>query len=125
MKKIGIIFTLVLMIVFSTVVNASPGKSDVKVAKNEQGKYVTGYIVIPEIEPLYNSVGDITGDGVNLRAKPSTNSTILEVMYRGEVVNIYYDKSGGWEGGYRWLYVMRHKTGTYGWVYGKYVADWD
>lgn len=31
------------MIVFSTVVNASPGKSDVKVAENEQGKYVADW----------------------------------------------------------------------------------
>ena len=96
---------------------------------NDNTDWVQAEIVIPEETqnvsravnfPCY---GDVTGNGVNLRKSASFNGTVLELMYKGEVVYINYSKSSGYVNGYRWLYVKRAKTGTIGYVYEKYVSD--
>lgn len=65
------------------------------------------------------------GDGVRLRKNPSKSASILELMYKGEVVIINYTKSGTASNAYKWLYVKRMKTGTWGWTYHDYIMDWD
>lgn len=91
---------------------------------NVDDEWVEATIVIPEsdslISPLINfpAYGEITGDGVNLRAAASFSGTVLELMYRGELVYINYDKSSG-----SWLYIKRAKTGRIGYVYKTYVSD--
>lgn len=67
--------------------------------------------------------GDIVGNGVRLRSKPSTSGTILESMYDGEEVWIDFDKSWAESNG-TWYYITRLQTGTKGWVDARYLASW-
>ncbi len=129
MKRLYLFLTILLTCVFITPVSAAqiPSSSvEIKVQDNVDG-YITGTIIISdEIQPLYYETGDIVGNGVNLRKAPSRTSTILEQMYNGEIVYIDYQMGPEvWEDGYRWLYIQRKKTGTYGYVYGKYVWNWN
>ncbi len=63
--------------------------------------------------------GKVYGDGVRLRKAPSLTSTVLELMDKGEVVSINFDKSQLSKGYY---YVKRIKTGTRGYASVKYVS---
>lgn len=58
--------------------------------------------------------GIVTGDGVRLRAEPSSSGAILEKMYVGEYVTIRKEDSG-------WYNVQRLKTGTIGWASQSYI----
>lgn len=62
--------------------------------------------------------GRVTGDGVRLRKEASLTSTVLELMDKGEVVSINFDKSKLSKGYY---YVKRVKTGTRGYASVKYI----
>ena len=67
--------------------------------------------------------GEINGNGVRLRAKPSTSASVLELMYDGEKIWIDWDKYG--TAGLSWYYIQRIKTGTYGWTSASYVCSLD
>ena len=57
----------------------------------------------------------VLADGVRLRDWPSSNGTILELMYRGEsvlVINL----------GNTWSKVKRIQTGTYGYCKTQYIG---
>lgn len=94
-------------------------------AKAESAEQVAGetvaQIVVPEAV-VYSNVthlaadGIVEGDGVRLRKKPSSSSTVLALMYNGEYVNIlpYYSTAN-------WHYVERIKTGVYGYVNKAYI----
>lgn len=129
MKKIYLLLALLLAFSFTTPVYAAaiqPSSFEIPV-EDESGDYIVGTIIIPDdIQPFYTETGDIVGDGVNLRKAPNRTSTILEKMYNGEIVYIDYQHGPEvWEDGYQWLYIQHKKTGTYGYVYGKYVWNWN
>lgn len=65
--------------------------------------------------------GEVTDNGVRLRAGSSTTATILELMYSGEAVCINFGVSGGYNG---WYYLQRLKTGTWGWASSSYIDPW-
>lgn len=67
--------------------------------------------------------GHVSGDGVRLRATPSTSGRVLELMYDGEYVWIDWSSYG--DGGFSWYRIQRIKTGTYGWVSTQYISHWD
>lgn len=64
-----------------------------------------------------NITGHINGNGVRLRAQPSTSAPILGVMYQGEMVRIYMSESNG-----GWYKVVRVQNSTSGWVARSYVT---
>ena len=59
--------------------------------------------------------GLITGDGVRLRATPSSSGAVLEKMYRGEHVWILQE-------GTSWTKIQRIETGTVGWASSAYIT---
>ena len=65
--------------------------------------------------------GEVTNNGVRLRNQPSSTAAILELMYNGEAVCINYGVSSGGSG---WYYLMRIKTGTWGWASTSYIDAW-
>lgn len=65
-----------------------------------------------------NADGEITGDGVRLRSGPSSTSSILEVMYNGELVILRGLSNPNWPK------IKRCKTSTVGYVSKKYVVFW-
>lgn len=73
----------------------------------------------------FTQLAKINGDGVRLRQTPE-NGTILELMYKDELVLI--DPEVQVPSGYpaSWVYIKRLKTGTIGWMEDSYyVHDWD
>ena len=70
-----------------------------------------------EISTKASNIGIVNGDGVRLRAQPSLSSTVLETMYKREVVVIDYSQSNG-----TWYKVTRQKTGRSGWVTKTYIT---
>jgi hypothetical protein len=58
----------------------------------------------------------ITGDGVRLRTQPNTSSTVLGLLYRGDVIDPW---NGDWVNGWQSGYSPRH--GRWGWVHGAYT----
>lgn len=94
-------------------------------AKAESAEPVAGEtvarIVVPEAV-VYSNVthfaadGIVEGDGVRLRKKPSSSSTVVALMYSGEFVNIYPSASTA-----NWYFVERIKTGAYGYANKAYI----
>ena len=93
------------------------------------GAYVEDSILVPE-EELRVDVdlvtreyieGTVTGDGVRLRAEPSTSGTVLELMYKGERVRI--DNSVQAQLPYGWMRVQRIETGRWGYVSWDYINE--
>lgn len=70
-----------------------------------------------EISTQTSKRGIVNGDGIRLRSQPSLSSTVLETMYKGEVVEIDYSQSNG-----SWYKVTRQKTGRSGWVTKTYIT---
>ncbi len=90
---------------------------------NIQQEMSVGYEVI-NYRPVYSvrniHKGTIVGDGVRLRKKPSSTSTVLELMNKGE--SVYVDPQTSAESGKgKWTYIQRDKTGTWGWVSNDYI----
>lgn len=78
-------------------------------------------VAVPEAETFATvksvaATGVVDGYGVRLRKKPSTSSTILELMNNEEFVHIYKNESTT-----NWYYVKRLKTGTCGYASKDYV----
>lgn len=67
--------------------------------------------------------GEVVGNGVRLRTSPSTSGTVIELLYYGERVSIDLTTSTSKSDG-SWYYVMRIKTGTWGWVSADYIMYW-
>ena len=114
---------LLCSLVFSNVnsVYANNKSSIEKTNENDTEEKEYGFAIISyATNNRAGAPATVEGDGVRLRAKPSTNSTILELMYNGELVYINYKKvkSG-------WYYVKRAKTGTWGWASSNYIWPWD
>ena len=86
---------------------------------------VEGVVICNELVPtadvmMYsNQNGSVKGDGVRLRAKPSTSATVLESMSIHEKVCVDMTKSKSKN--YKWYYLKRVKTGTWGWVKAEYI----
>lgn len=74
-------------------------------------------------EPKYN--GEVDGDGVRLRSAPSTDSTILELMYNRDLVLVDYRTSSQLCKNGEWLYLRRNKTMTWGWARDEYIYTYD
>lgn len=84
-----------------------------------------GVVICNELVPIAdvmmysNQNGSVKGDGVRLRAKPSTSATVLESMSIHEKVCVDMTKSKSQN--YKWYYLKRVKTGTWGWVKAEYI----
>lgn len=65
--------------------------------------------------------GEVSANGVRLRAGASSTATILELMYNGEAVCIDFGASATANG---WYYLERLKTGTWGWASTSYIDSW-
>ncbi|MCH5266532.1 MAG: SH3 domain-containing protein [Lachnospiraceae bacterium] len=63
--------------------------------------------------------GKVTGDGVRLRDTPSSKGTVLELMYKGELVLLKNMNNANWPK------IKRCKTGTIGYVNIDYVVFWN
>lgn len=74
-------------------------------------------------DPEYN--GEVDGDGVRLRSAPSTDSTILELMYNRDLVYVDFATSRRVDRTREWLYVRRNKTMTWGWAKDEYIYYYD
>ncbi len=64
--------------------------------------------------------GEVDGNGVRLREKPSTSSTVLELMYNGEAVIVNTSKTVN-KNGIKWYFVKRVKTGTWGYADSDFI----
>lgn len=125
MKKVIATLTLVLGVLL---LGVTGNVAQAETYNEEEWVEATIEIPVEESNSLSRAVtfpcmGDVTGNGVNLRKTASFSGTILELMYKGETVYINYAKSSKYYNGYRWLYIKRAKTGTVGYVYEKYVND--
>lgn len=69
---------------------------------------------------IVGAYAQVTADGVRLRKTASTSGTILELMYAGETVRVDWVKTNA-SGKSGWLYVIRTRTGTSGWVSSQYI----
>lgn len=67
--------------------------------------------------------GEVIGNGVRMRSGPGTSYTIKELLYYGETVSINWTVTYSHSDG-TWYYVMRTKTGTWGWVKEDYILPW-
>lgn len=65
-------------------------------AEHEETNYAIGYLVPTTSTYSFTEEGGVATDGLRLRKEPSFDSTILELMYFGEVVKIDLDKSTMW-----------------------------
>lgn len=97
-------------------------------AAEEQQIAVVAEVTAPvadEIAPqgLGTPDGEIIGNGVRMRSGPGTSYTIKELLYYGETVSIDWSTTFNRSDG-TWYYVMRVKTGTWGWVKDEYVLPW-
>ncbi len=84
--------------------------------EDEESNYVIGYIVPTDSVYSFTKEGVVTTNGLNLRKEPHTNSTILEVMYFGDVVKIDLDNSTA-----TFYYVERNTTKTKGYASRDYI----
>lgn len=78
--------------------------------------YTVGTIVLTEKEVFSNvsrlaGNGYVNADGVRLRVRASSSSSVLELMYQYEKVLINDSKSNT-----KWYYLERLKTGTWGYA---------
>ncbi|MFR3472118.1 MAG: SH3 domain-containing protein [Roseburia faecis] len=85
-------------------------------AEHEETNYAIGYLVPTTSTYSFTEEGGVATDGLRLRKEPSFDSTILELMYFGEVVKIDLDKST-----MTFYYVERVKTGTKGYANTQYI----
>lgn len=72
---------------------------------------------LEEATKSFDSNAYITGDKVNVRAKPNTSSKIIKQLNTGHPVKAdrkASNKSGDW-------YFIHTASGTEGWVFGKYI----
>jgi hypothetical protein len=60
---------------------------------------------------------DVNGDGVRLRTQPSSSSTVLGLLYRGELVN---GDSGNRQNGFNYIWSSQHQR--WGWVASQYLS---
>lgn len=120
LKKMLCLVTVLCLSVM-TVPNLSIKTEAAETDKETEANAVSARIVIPE-EEVFATVtraaadGWVVGSGVRLRKKPSSSSTVLELMYDGEYVSIFYYDSTP-----KWYAVERIKTGTYGYVSKDYI----
>ena len=66
----------------------------------------------------YISTGICTGDGVKFKAGPSSSSTTLGLLYKGEVLYLHNPPAGVTSS--YWSYVYRVKTGQFGYMASQY-----
>ena len=93
----------------------------IKLTWGAQGKYGISVLLLPDGSPasdLSSLPGSVTGSGVRLRAEPSTNARILDVLERGDGVDIVRRFSSGIEK-FVW-YNVRTEKGD-GWIYGEFI----
>ncbi len=98
-----------------------------EISSNEED-FAYARIVISENDDswIYGDYnGEVDGDGVRLRSAPSTNSTILELMYDRDLVLVDFRTSRDVDPSCQWLYVRRYKTMTWGWVKEDYIYYYD
>ena len=106
-------------------IKQSKGRRKMKI-KSFSGKIIVLFVLIIMIsiaintsafaytstEPLSGApwYGNCTGNGVNIRASASINSTSLGLLYSGDPIEIIQDSTNGW-------YKVRYNTsGEYGYV---------
>ena len=81
---------------------------------------VEGVVICNELVPTADVMMYSNQNGsVRLRAKPSTSATVLESMSIHEKVCVDMTKSKSKN--YKWYYLKRVKTGTWGWVKAEYI----
>ena len=116
--------SLNLILLFSTQIHAATKEQ--KLQLNEVDMQVVSYDEnnnrsLAVVRAKHSANGDVSGNGVNLRAKPSTTSAVLELMYAGEYVWIDWNTYGKY--GYKWYHIQRIKTGTYGYSSVNYISE--
>lgn len=118
--------SLVFILSFSTQIHAATKKEELQL--NEVDMQIVSYDEsnnrsLAVVKAKHSANGDVSGNGVNLRAKPSMTATVLECMYAGEYVWIDWSTYGNY--GYKWYHIQRIKTGTYGYASVNYISGWD
>lgn len=118
--------SLIMILSFST--NASAAELNNDVELNEVDIQVLSYDEttnrsLAVVTASHSANGEVSGNGVRLRATPSSTGQVLELMYDGEYVWIDWSTYG--QGGYSWYHIQRIKTGTYGWASINYISSWD
>lgn len=94
--------------------------------KTSSEEMVIAQVVVPEEEVMQNIArgilaGEVVGNGVRLREKASSTSTVLELMYDGEAVKVNTSETVD-KNGKKWYYVKRVKTGTWGYANSDYIV---
>lgn len=112
LNKIGI-FLLAMIILIQ--LNGTTAYAAENIDTEDEG-YVIGYIMPSPSTCSFNEDGVVSGDGVRLRREPNFDSTIIELMYFGEMVKIDLDNSTT-----TFYYVERVKTGTKGYANAEYI----
>lgn len=110
MRKKKLVLVMLVCCLFGSVMTCAAADEDINPEKVEQNASI-------EISTQAGNVGIVNGDGIRLRSQPSLSSTVLETMYKGEVVVIDYSQSNG-----SWYKVTRQKTGRSGWVTKTYIT---
>lgn len=111
MRKKKLVLVMLVCCLFGNVMTCAAAEGeDINSEKIEQNASI-------EISTRAGNVGIVNGDGIRLRSQPSLSSTVLETMYKGEVVVIDYSQSTG-----SWYKVTRQKTGRSGWVTKTYIT---
>ena len=97
-----------------------------EISSNEEDFAYARIVFSEEDDWVYGDYnGEVDGDGVRLRSAPSTNSTILELMYNRDLVLVDFRTSRDVDPSNQWLYVRRYKTMTWGWVKEDYIYYYD
>lgn len=110
-----IVYLLIMSITIkSNVIQANAAESIQ--TEGEEADYAIGYIVPVDLTDAFLVEGGVTTNGLNLRKEPNTNSTILEIMYFGEVVKIDLAESTS-----SFYYVERDQTKTRGYASRDYI----
>ncbi len=118
--------SLNLILLFSTQIHAATKEQ--KLQLNEVDMQVVSYDEnnnrsLAVVRAKHSANGDVSGNGVNLRAKPSTTSAVLELMYAAEYDTTYNHIFHMCSN--RSIHIQRIKTGTYGYASVNYISGWD
>ena len=113
-KVISILMVLVLGVILSTGVY---GKAQASAVKSFSEFKAASETIELQAFPgtSTRATGIVIADGVRLRSYPSSNATILELMYSGESIQVITL-------GNTWSHVKRILTGTKGYCKTQYIG---
>ncbi len=98
---------------FTVLGEAQNGWYQVRLSDHTEGYIYGDYVSFQK--PVREQTGYSTGDNVRVRQSPSTSSSILTEVFRGDSFTVLGDVQNGW-------YQVRLSNGTQGYIHSDYVS---